>query len=396
MKSEKLSFEKDLWGQYNKLHERLKKKKIFIKNLHKSLEPVYDTSKDLGKKLDSFKISVDPTISQNLSEISDSSEPKLYGLSLTIDHYMKLCQNLIDYVNQTFFHIVNGLEDLSKKMEAEKDGFNDFIKCLKSLTEYKNIMDRNMKIYHQKMSAAENGVKALKDAEVKQLSVNNDPSNIANKNLLEEKAKILINDSIKPYKTYFESVQKVNEIRVESIEKQKTLLYKYQNIEEEEGKKNTSFAKIILLTFENINKELLPKNIDEIQTIIKNIHINKDIKQLIIDNMGSEKPEEEILFIHFPSSIKFDESDDIKTFEICKKSVEFLKGFINEEYPDYDEHFEDDKNDLRETLYKLFNKYEKEKATKINEYIKNTKIHPYFLILLSKLRANNKYEQNKL
>ena len=31
MKSEKPSFEKDLWGQYNKLHERLKKKKAYLK-----------------------------------------------------------------------------------------------------------------------------------------------------------------------------------------------------------------------------------------------------------------------------------------------------------------------------------------------------------------------------
>ena len=51
MKSEKPSFEKDLWGQYNKLHERLKKKKSYIKNLQKSLETIYDSLKDLGNKV---------------------------------------------------------------------------------------------------------------------------------------------------------------------------------------------------------------------------------------------------------------------------------------------------------------------------------------------------------
>ena len=55
-----------------------------------------------------------------------------------------------------------------------------------------------------------------------------------------------------------------------------------------------------------------------------------------------------------------------------------------------------DKNDLRELLYKLFNKYEKEKSVKIKEYLMNEKIHYYFLILLSKLRTNNKCKQSKI
>ena len=398
MKSEKPSFEKDLWGQYNKLHERLKKKKSYIKNLQKSLETIYDSLKDLGKKLDSFKIASDPTISESLYESSediDHKEDKLYGISLTINNYMKFFQSLIDFNNQTFFHITKGLEDLLKKIKAEKEEFNNFIKCLKSLSDNKIIMDKNMKLYHQKMSAAENSVLDLKTAEIRQLTVSNDPSNIANKNLYEEKANQLTNDCIKPFKIYSESVDKVNEIRIESIEKQKILLYKYQSIEEEIGKTNTSFAKIILLTYENINKELVEKNIDTIKTIIKNININKDIKQLIIDNKGNEKPEEEILFIHFPSAIKFNESDDNKTFEIYKKSVEFIKSIIPEEYPKYNEQLEKNKNDMRELLYKLFIQYDPETAKKIMEYIKDTEMHKYFLILLSKLRTNNRYEQSK-
>ena len=398
MKSEKPSFEKDLWGQYNKLHERLKKKKAYIKNLLKSLETIYDTLKDLGKKLDSFKISSDPTISESLfesSESTESKEEKLYGISLTINNYMKFFQSLIDYNNQTFFHITKGLEDLLKKMEAEKDEYNNFIKCLKSLSDNKIIMDKNMKLYHQKMSAAENTVRDLKDFEVKKLKINNDPSNISNKNKLEEQANQLTNDCVKPFNIYSESVDKVNEIRVESIEMQKTLLFKYQNIEEESGKTNTSFAKIILLTYENINKELVETYIDAIKTIIKNINVNKDIKRLIIDNKGNEKPEEEILFTHFPSVIKFNESDDNKTYEIFKQTIEFIKGIIADEYPNYNEQLEKNKNDLRELLNKLFAKYDQEIAKKIMEYIKDAEIHKYFLIVLSKLRTNNRYEQNK-
>ena len=66
----------------------------------------------------------DPTISKALytvNENSDNEEQKLYGIPLTISKYIKSLINLIDYNNQTFFHITMGLEDLLKKIKKEKE-----------------------------------------------------------------------------------------------------------------------------------------------------------------------------------------------------------------------------------------------------------------------------------
>ena len=397
MNSEKLSFEKDLWGKYNFLHERLRKKNDYIKLLKKSIEPIYDSTKESEKKFNSFKITLDPTIPSNLnigdSDSQEAIERKLSGISLTINIYMEFCKNFIEATNQTFFLIINGLDDLLKKIKTEKDEFNTFMKCLKSLTDNKNINDKNMKLYQQKMSAAENSVYDLKKAEFRELTVNNETPEA--KNLLEAKATQLTNDCIKPFKYYFDSVQKVNEIREESIEKQRLLLNKYQNIEEEFGKTNTSITRIISLTLESINKEIVEKNMEEINTILKNININKDIQQFISENKGNDKPEEEILFINFKSIINFNECENIQTYEIYRKTIEFIKEIVENEYPNYDEQFEKDKNDLREILFRFFSNYEQESAERIMGYIKNTKMHEYFLILLSKLRTNNRYEQSK-
>ena len=397
MTSEKLNFEADLWGQYDKLHERLKKKKTYVKSLLKSLEPICESFKDLLKKLESFKIPIDPTISQSLYSESETSEKesKLYGISLTIDTYIKICQKLIDNSNSTFFHITTGLDNLSKIIQSEKDEYNNLLKCLKSLSDNKNIMEKNMRLYHQKMSAAENSVRDFKKAEIIQLSINNDTANIENKNVSEENATKLTNDAVKPFNIYLDSVKKVNEIRVESIEKQKNLLYIYQNIEEEFGKSNQNFSKIILISLENIHKELNDVDLNKVRNIINKIHINREIKQLILDNRGNEKPEEEILFINFPSIIKFEDCNDNKTFEIYTQIIEFIKNICEGEYPNYDEQLEKDKNDMREMLSKLFEKFENEKARKIKELMKNENMHLYFLILLSKLRTNNRYEQKK-
>jgi hypothetical protein len=304
-------------------------------------------------------------------------------------------KNLVDYYNQTFFHITKGMEDLLKKMKTEKDEYNNFIKCMKILQENKAIVEKNMKFYQQKMTAAESSVLDLKRVEVIQLSVNNDTTNFENKKLQEEKAIQLVKDSMKPFKVYSDSVKKTNEIRVESIEKQKNLLYKYQYLEEEVGKTNTSIANI-LLQIEKIIKETTDKDISNFQSLIHDIKINKDIRQLIIDYKGNEKPEEEILFNYFPSVIKFSECDDNKSFLVCKRSIEFIKDYIQQEYPYYDSQLEQDKNELRELLYKLFVKFDEEKSNKIKEYIMNEKMHKQFLILLSKLRTNNRYKQSKI
>ena len=399
MKKEKLSFESDLWGQCNKLHDRINKKKSYLLNLAKSLEPICDIIKDLQKKLESVKISPDPTISKFLytqnEETGNSNAPLLYGIPLTISKYICSLKNLIDFYNQTFFHITKGLEDLIKKINTEKDEYNNFVKCMKTFGDSKLIMEKNMKIYQQKMIAAERSVLDLKRVEVIQLSINNDTANLENKKLMEEKATQLTNDSVKPFKIYFESLRKTNDIREESIEKQKNLLYKYQYLEEEVGKTNISIANI-LLQIEKIIKETTEQDISDFQNLIHNIKVNKDIRQLILDYKGNEKPEEEILFNYFPSVVNFSECDDNKSFEIFQKTIEFIKDIVGQEYPNYDRQLEIEKNDLRELLYKLFNKFEKEKSVKIMEYLTNENLHYYCLILLSKLRSNNKYQQSKI
>ena len=50
---------------------------------------------------------------------------------------------------------------------------------------------------------------------------------------------------------------------------------------------------------------------------------------------------------------------------------------------------------MRETLYKLFEKYNDETRDKVEEYIKDERTYYFFLILLSKLRTNNRFEQGQ-
>ena len=401
MENEKPNFEEDLWGQCNILHERLGKKIDYYKNLRKTFEPIFNLFGELNKKINSMKFTMDPTIhvesycdSETNTSNSTEIQPKWYGIPLTMKIIKEFISNSVDFNNQALFHVVTNLEKLINKMKQEKSEYEDFQKSLNVLSDNKKVMEKNMKLYHTKMFAAEQSVLDLKKMEVKNMSINNDATIILeSKDILVNKANELLEDSIRPFKIYKDSVNKTNELREESINIQKKLLYTYQEIEEEIGKINKTISNLF---FSNLKfqKEFIEEKKIEIEKIKNNINIDKDIRQLIIDYKGNDKPEEVIPFNNFSSMIDFDKSDNNETFQIYTQSIAFIKEKNKEEYPNYNEQLELDKNDMREITYKLFSQYSKDLENKLLQYIKNTKTHTFFLILLSKLRTNNRFKQN--
>ena len=102
-----------------------------------------------------------------------------------------------------------------------------------------------MKLYHMKMFAAEQSVLDLKKIEIKNMSINKDATlMLESKEIQENKAKELTEDSIKPFKIYKDSVKRANELREESIKKQRFLLFTYQDIEEEVGRINKTISNL--------------------------------------------------------------------------------------------------------------------------------------------------------
>ena len=400
MEIDKPSFEKDLWGQCNKLHERLNKKIEYYKSLRKTFKPIHSSFSELNEKIKSMKISMDPTIPLELYTDSKTNETasmeivsKWYGLPLTMVKIKDFISYSVDYNTQTLFNVEQHLEDLINKMRKEKSEYDDFQKCINSLSDSKKVMEKKMKDYHKIMKIAEQSVLDLKKIEINVMSINDATMIQESKDLSEEKAKQLTTDCIKPFNIYKDSVKKANDIRLESIEKQKHLLYIYQNIEEELGKLNETISNIYYTNLK-IQKESIDKMIIEVDKIRNSINTKKDIKQLIINYAGNEKPEEEILFINFPSLIDFDKSDSNDAYRIYKETIEFIKKIVIDEYPNYNKQLEEDKNDMREITNKLFVEYTEKGKEKLLNYIKNRKTHYFFLTILSRLRTNNRFKQS--
>jgi hypothetical protein len=397
----KPNFEKDLWGQCNKLHDRLTQKRKFYKNLMKIIDPIAGAISELKKKLNLIKIDNDPTFPLELNTNSDMPQTdsietnmKLIGIPLTIKTIIIYMFDSVDTYFQILTNINNIILDLTKKMEEEKNKYNDYKSCINSYSESKKVVEKNKKAYYQKMGAAEKSVKDLKELQIKRMAINDDSIMNDSKDTLNVNANQLINEAIKYYNLYKDSVNKANDIREESIKKQKALLFMYQNLENDVGKTNVTFLSFCIMSLD-LQKSSLETKKEEIEKISKTMNVEKDIKQLIISFAGKEKPEDEIPFINFTSILDFDKCDNWDDYEINKQTIEYIQEKLEEEYPNYNKEFEFIKSDLRETLYKLFKKYDEEGKNKISEYIKDNNLHYYFLILLSKLRTHNRFKQEE-
>ena len=386
-----LSFEKNLWGQYDKLHERLIKKKNYYDNIHKMFSSIHYSFKNIMKTLNQLNIVVDPVIFPKIQASSDSNkDDKFYGFPLIMKIIKDYLVETIDFNNQTLENVLNNITTLMKTMNKEKDDYEDYLKCLNSYSDSKKAMEQNMKLYFQKTKAGEQSVYDLKKLELKYTKINKDEIIINNINKMKESSINLIKDSSKYYKIYKDSVKKANDIREESIRMEKLLLYKYQNIEEETGKINTSIA-FILSYNQNIQKEIAEKKLKEMENTKKTLNTNKDIKQLIIDYSGNCKPYEDHKIKYFESSLDFDKPENNEEYDIYLQTVLFIKNINKEEYPNFNKELEDEKNNMRNAIYSLFIKYNEEDAQKLKKYIKNNLTHKLFLIILSKLRTGNRY-----
>ena len=192
---------------------------------------------------------------------------------------------------------------------------------------------------------------------------------------------------------YKNSVNKANEMRIDSINKQKNLLYVYQELEEEIGKFNINTLKLFYQN-QTIQKGFLDIEYLELRKVVDIDNTFKDIKQLIIEYTGHDKPEEEIPFSYFQTTIDFDRCENSESYQILNKSIIYIRNVIPDEFPKFNQELEDKKNEMREVTYKLFEKYTKEGEKELLKLIEDNRTFYFFLILLSKLRTNNRFEQD--
>ena len=393
------TFEKNLWGQCEPLHKRTTKRLEIYENLFKKVETIYSGIMDLMKTFKDNEFNLLKNYSTRTSiviEKDDKGEVKkiLKIVPNTLISIKNILEQNFEQFNQILSSILIIFANYIKNIKEEKKEHDDFLKLYNSytssFTDRQKTLEKNMKLYHQKGHAAEKAVLGLKKIEETQENFSDDISYLK----AVEKANNSVDEYLKPYNIYKNSIKKENDLRMELIKKQKNLLKLYYDLENKNEILNEDILQIFI-QYSNNQLTFVKENKEDFDFMKKSLIKGENINDLINEFGSNEKPDEEIKFTNFPSIIDFDMCDSDKTFKIFLESILFIKKWNNEEYPDFDEENEKEKNDMREVINKLFNNYTEENEAKIMNYLNNPSRHNSFFTILSKFRNKNSLNKDK-
>ena len=379
-----INFERYLWNKYQPLHDRLMNKIAYLSKVLASFNDIYHVKKEYYKNIKPLMNNEIPPCKEE-----DNIKEVITFVKNTNDKYN-------EYEKQMYTEIIKNLKDLIEKMKREKNLYDDYINSLSLYNDEKKKMENLKKIYHQNAQIAEKSTLYLKELVIKK-KLNNEPLINKQIDLSENESKNRLTAMSKDCTAYIASLDKVNKSRIELNQKQSILLKTYQSLEKDD---KTLYSKImdIMRAYQKKILDYTGEGYNKTEALQKNIDIDRDMRKLIEELRSRDKPEEEIPYVHYPTEIDFDKCSDTKDYKVYNEMVKTIKKYHNRVFSDYDEKLEEKKNKMRELIYKFFdmNKVtDNEDRKQLLEYIKDEKTHELFLIVLSKLRTNNRFCREK-
>jgi len=374
------NFRKYLWNQYDSLHERLTRKIGSLSKILSSFNDIYHVKKEYYKNLKPL--------------IKDEPQPLIEeeNFKQTMIIVKNNNEKYIEFEDEMYSEIIEKIRSLIDKMKQEKFLYDDFKKALDYYNGEKAKMEKFKNIYHTNGKIAERAALYYKDLQIKKKI--NDQSTM---NQAIEKSKIDCKNRLmglsKDCSNYVQSLRNVNKIRKEVNKKQDNLLLVYQDLEWDDKNLYADVMEIIW-KYQKKVYDYTGKQLNDVETIQNAIHIDKDIRGLVEKLRRYESPEEEILYEHYPSEVDFDKCQDIKDYRVCDAIVKEMKSYVENIFENYDEKLEDKKNRFRDLIIKFFDKNRQtteDEKKQLLEFIEDTRTHNIFLIVLAKLRTNNRF-----
>ena len=378
------NFQKYLWNQYDILHDRLTKKIGSLSKILGSFNDIFSVKKEYYKNLK-------PLIKNEPPALIEEENFKTAMLIVKNNN-----EKYIEFEEEMYNEIIDKIRSLIDKMKAEKVLFDEFKKALSFYNDEKIKMEKYKTAYHSSGKIAETATLYYKDLAIKKkINDQNTMNQAIEKSKIDCKNRLIT--MAKDCNTYYASVKNVDKLRKELNKKQDNLLLLYQNLEWDDKNLYSNVMEII----RKYQKKVLDytgQQLNDVEIIQKSIDIDKDIRGLVAKLRRYDSPEEEIIYEHYPSDVDFDKCQDFKDYKVCDAIVKEMKSHVDNIFNEYDEKLEEKKNKMRELVYKFFDKNkttnEDEKKTLL-EYIDDDKTHELFLIILAKLRTNNRFCRDK-
>ena len=257
-------------------------------------------------------------------------------------------------------------------------------------------MEKLKSVYHSNAQIAEKATLFFKELVIKK-KLNNDPLINQQIDICEQDSKNRLTVMSKDCSIYVNSLENVNVLRTKLNLKQTKLLKRYEELEKDD--KNL-YSKImaIIRKYQKKIMDFTGEEMNITEGIQKNINIDKDIRELVESLRSRDKPEEQIPYVHYPTEMDFDKCNDIKDFRVINEVVKTMRKYSDKLFMEYDEKLEEKKNKMRELANKFFDmnkQTDSDDKKQLLEYLKDERTHELFLIIVSKLRTNNRFCRDK-
>ena len=378
------NFDKYLWNRYEPLHDRLIKKIAYLSKVLDNFNDIYSVKKNYYKNLK-------PLIKDGIQPCKEEE-----NFQNVLNIVKSTSEKYNEFEEEMYIEIISNIKDLIEKMKKEKAYFDDYLKSLAFYKEEKKKMEKSKNEYHHHAKIAENATLYFKELVIKK-KLNNDALINQQIEISENESKNKLTVMSKVCGIYVSNLENVNVLRTKLNTKQTKLLKRYEELERDD--KNL-YSKIMTIIHKYQKKilDFTNDSSDKTEGIIKNINIDRDIRNLVESLRSRDKPEKEIPYIHYPTELDFDKCNDNKDYKVVNEVVKTMKKYSDKLFMDYDEQLEEKKNKMRDLVHKYFDNNKTtglDDKKKLLEYVKDERTHELFLIILSKLRTNNRFCREK-
>lgn len=388
-----MSYEKELWGKVDFLHERFKKKLSNTYNFEELINKYQNACQNFSKSLQFIQNKNHQLLSEKDNSIFNVINKLFAFIATQAQEYNTLFNNIKTNIFQS------DLKNIEKFTNTEKHLFNYYKTCLNRYNNSKQNLEKVQKEFINNMKSCEKEIYKLKIIE------KNPQKTKEEKEKKSYKTKNSIDYAKNSEEKYIACINDANKMRIDKDSIEKQILGFYQQIDCYNFEKITKFTGLFIDYNSKMNNKIYA-SLAELNNEYSKINIQNDLTLFIQNQRSQIKPDEEILFQPYTpeatlktTSLTGDEKETEKLlidYEIISKLREHFKNICDDLNMD-EEH---NKYRLRILSQKIFqdeqnSTFEEEEKSELITYLSNPQYRNYFIISASKQRTKSRYKRNE-
>ena len=365
-------YEQNLWNNFETLHNKYKHRYDCTNHLIQMLNSMITASKNYSKDLKSI-YGKNLAIADNpLSSEGKALDSIRLNFSVQGDEFNEMGEQLKNKV----LNVCKKTIDSTYTKEKEK--YSELKKSIAKFNEQVAYMEKTRQKFETSAKGAE---RAIISAKKMKFSV----------------AEQLLKEAQDKEKIYKTNLELANKLRLDSIEKQKSILEMYQQFDNDFSANTKDALCFYVAAIKKMLSSVL-SDLDSIFDKLKEINTNKDIEDFVLQNKTNESPTPELPFIAYKPDTTL--NDNLGHPELPFEIISELKIGLSNVLPEFNLELEQKRSTIRKLSFKVFtsNKdfiFSPEEKNQLIEYVKEKESRMIFLHTLNKQRTSGKFQRSE-